>query len=169
MDDIEIVDYDPGWPKEFEAEALRLWDVLPKELLLGIEHIGSTAIPGLSAKPIIDIAIAVPSLEEARATIVEPLEALGYSYWRANPQRDRMFFVKGLPPSSPKRTHHVHVTELSGEVWTRHLFRDYLRTHTDEAQRYADLKYDLARRYRLDREGYTAAKTEYITRIMAKL
>jgi GrpB-like predicted nucleotidyltransferase (UPF0157 family) len=84
---------------------------LPKELLLGIEHIGSTAVPGLSAKPIIDIAIAVRSLEEARATIVESLEALGYSHWRANPQRDRLFLVKGLPLSSPKRTHHVHVTE----------------------------------------------------------
>jgi GrpB-like predicted nucleotidyltransferase (UPF0157 family) len=57
----------------------------------------------------------------------------------------------------------------SGEVWTRHLFRDYLRTHPDEAQRYADLKFDLAQRYRLDREAYTAAKTEYVTRIMAKL
>ena len=129
---------------------------LPADQVLAIEHAGSTAIPGLAAKPIIDIFIAVPSIDVARTTLVEPIKTLGYVYWEENPDKDRMFFVKGMPPYGERRTHHVHIFEPTSEFWQRALaFRDYLRRHPDEAERYQQLKLDLAVRYRSDREAYS--------------
>ncbi len=167
MDDIEIVEYDERWPAMYAAEATRLCDTLPASLILAMEHFGSTAIPGLAAKPVIDILVAVRSIEQARAVAVEPLRALGYAFWADNPKRDRLFFVRGLPPA-PCRTHHVHVTELDGEMWGRLLFRDYLRAHPEEAARYATLKRALAERHRDDREAYTEAKASYVVEVMAR-
>lgn len=169
MDEIEIVLYDPSWPTLFAAEATRLRAVLAPNLILGLEHFGSTAIPGLAAKPIIDILIAVPSLAAARETAIAPLEDLGYLHWYDNPKTDRMFFVKGLPPHGARRTHHVHMTEPSGEMWQRLAFRDYLRTHPDEAVRYERLKRELAAKHRDDREAYTGAKEAYVAAVMAKV
>lgn len=162
-DEIEIVDYDPSWPRLFEEEQRRLALVLPADQILAIEHAGSTAIPGLAAKPIIDIFVAVPSIEQARATLVEPVEEIGYVYWAENPKLDRMFFVKGMPPYGTRRTHHIHVSEPTSDAWQRPLlFRDYLRGHPDEAERYHRLKLDLASRYRHDREAYTNAKDAFV-------
>jgi GrpB-like predicted nucleotidyltransferase (UPF0157 family) len=165
MDEIEIVDYDPQWPSMFEVEAKALQAALPPALVTGLEHFGSTAIPGLAAKPIIDILIAVPSLAMAHDQAIEPLEALGYLFWDENPKTDRMFFVKGLPPYGTRRTHHVHITEKSGELWQRLAFRDYLLAHPGEVKRYADLKRELAVRHRTDREAYTLAKADYVEAI----
>jgi GrpB-like predicted nucleotidyltransferase (UPF0157 family) len=162
-DEIEIVDYDPNWQRLFEEERERLAAVLPADGVCAIEHAGSTAIPGLAAKPIIDIFVAVPSIERARATLVEPVERIGYVYWAENPKLDRMFFVKGMPPYGARRTHHVHVSEPTSDAWQCPLlFRDYLRSHPDEAERYLRLKLDLASRYRHDREGYTNAKDAFV-------
>jgi GrpB-like predicted nucleotidyltransferase (UPF0157 family) len=168
MDEVHLQAYDPAWPAQYEAEAQRLRAVLPPGLILAMEHFGSTAIPGLPAKPVIDILIAVRDLPRARAVAVRPLQAIGYAFWSDNPKPDRLFFVKGLPPAAPHRTHHVHMTEPDGEMWHRLLFRDYLRAHPDEAARYSALKQDLAVRHRLDREAYTAAKTAYVLAVMAK-
>jgi GrpB-like predicted nucleotidyltransferase (UPF0157 family) len=144
--------------------------VLDPALVLGIEHFGSTAVPGLAAKPIIDILIAVMSLARAKATLVEPITSLGYVYWAENPKTDRMFFVKGMPPYGERRTHHVHITEPDGEMWRRRLaFRDYLRARPDEARRYEALKRDLAVRYPTDREGYTNAKTEFVEAVYRRM
>ena len=166
-DEIEIVDYDPSWPRLFEEERGRLALVLPAEQILAIEHAGSTAIAGLAAKPIIDIFVAVPSIEQARVTLVEPIEEIGYVYWAENPKQDRMFFVKGMPPYGARRTHHVHVSEPASDAWRRPLlFRDYLRRHPDEAERYHRLKLDLASRYRHDREAYTTAKDAFVEAII---
>ena len=88
MDEVEIVNYDPRWPVLFDEEAKRLRAVLDPSLILGIEHFGSTAVPGLSAKPIIDILIAVRSLTDAQATFVEALRNLDYVYWADNPKKD---------------------------------------------------------------------------------
>ncbi|MEI6162193.1 MAG: GrpB family protein, partial [Roseococcus sp.] len=107
-DEVELVAYDPAWPALYLAEATRLRAALTPGLILAMEHFGSTAIPGMPAKPIIDILIAVPSVEAARARAVLPLQALGYAFWAENPKRDRLFFVKGLPPSAPRRPHPVH-------------------------------------------------------------
>src|SRR6201999_131891 len=132
MDEVEIVNYDPRWPALFDEEAERLRAALDPSLIIGLEHFGSTSIPGLSAKPIIDILIAVRSLADARVSLVEALRKLDYVYWGENPRKDRMFFVKGMPPFGSRRSHHVHVTEPSGEMWHRLAFRDYLRAHREE-------------------------------------
>jgi GrpB-like predicted nucleotidyltransferase (UPF0157 family) len=167
-DAIEIVPYDPRWPMLFDEEAARLSESLDPALILGLEHFGSTAIPGLAAKPIIDILIAVRSLAEARETFIAPLEELDYLFWDENPKTDRMFFVKGMPPYGTGRTHHVHVTEPQGEMWRRLVFRDYLRAHPAEARLYEDLKREAAIRHRDDREAYTAAKESYVASITAR-
>jgi len=166
-DEIEIVEYDPNWPRLFAEERGRLAFALPADQVLAIEHAGSTSIAGLVAKPIIDIFVAVPSIEQARATLVEPIEKLGYVYWAENPKRDRMFFVKGMPPYGERRTHHIHISEPTSEAWQRPLlFRDYLRCHPDEAERYHRLKLDLASRYRHDREAYTTAKDGFVEAVI---
>ena len=176
MDEIEIVSYDPRWPTLFAAEAARIRAAVGGQLIAAIEHFGSTAVPGLSAKPVIDILVAVRSLAQARQEAVPSLEALGYSYWRDNPDPHHMFFVKGLPPLGP-RTHHVHLVEfgspdarLTGEdtFWDRLLFRDYLRTHPEEVRRYEALKRYLATRFPTDREAYTDGKTDYVRSVMVK-
>jgi GrpB-like predicted nucleotidyltransferase (UPF0157 family) len=168
MDEVEIVDYDRRWPLLFDEEANRLRAVLEPSLIVGLEHFGSTAIPGLSAKPIIDILIAVRSLAVARATFGEALRKLDYVYWADNPKKDRMFFVKGMPPFGSRRSHHVHVTEPHGEMWQRLAFRDYLRAHPEEAGTYGRLKRRLAAEHRADREAYTDAKSAYVERVMQK-
>lgn len=169
-DDVEIVRYDTEWALLFATEAERLRGVLDLEQVLGIEHFGSTAVPGLAAKPIIDILVAVRSLARAKATMIEPVLSLGYVYWAENRKTDRMFFVKGLPPYGERRTHHVHMTEPDGEMWQRRLaFRDHLRANADEASRYEALKRDLAARFPKDRERYTEAKTEYVEDLHRRL
>jgi GrpB-like predicted nucleotidyltransferase (UPF0157 family) len=166
-DEIGIVDYDARWPRLFEQERVVLEQALPADQAVAIEHAGSTAIPGLAAKPIIDIFIAVHSIEVARATLVLPIKAIGYVYWAENPDQTRMFFVKGMPPHGERRTHHIHIMEPVSETWQRVLgFRDYLRVHPDEAERYLQLKRDLAQRYRSDREAYTRAKDAYVLRVL---
>jgi GrpB-like predicted nucleotidyltransferase (UPF0157 family) len=170
MDDVQIVPYDPDWAAQYAVEADRLCAVLNPELLLGLEHFGSTAVPGLAGKPIIDILIAVTSLARAKVTMIQPIIALGYVYWAENPKPDRMFFVKGMPPYGERRTHHVHITEPDGEMWQRRLaFRDYLRANPAEARRYEELKRDLAARHPINREQYTDAKTEYVESVYRKM
>jgi GrpB-like predicted nucleotidyltransferase (UPF0157 family) len=165
-DEIILEPYSPVWPILFEQEAEWLRNVLPERLIVGLEHFGSTAIPGMEAKPVIDILLAVRSLDEARRHI-KLIEGLDYAFWADNPKTDRLFFVKGLPPA-PRRTHHLHVTETSGELWQRLLFRDYLRVYPDDAARYSALKRDLAARFTDDREAYTAGKDGFVEEIMEK-
>ena len=168
MDEVEIVDYDPRWPLLFDEEAKRLRAVLDPSLIIGLEHFGSTAIPGLSAKPIIDILIAVRSLSAAQVAFVETLRRLDYVYWADKPKKDRKLFVKGMPPFGSKRSHHVHVTEPHGEMWQRLAFRDYLRAHPEEAETYGRLKKRLAAEHQTDREVYTDAKSAYVASVMRK-
>ena len=176
MDNIVIVDYNPAWPAMFTEEAAHLQAALGDDLVVTIEHFGSTAVPGLSAKPIIDLLVAVRSLPEVRQSGIPALEALGYAYWRDDPAPDRMFFVKGLPPNGP-RTHHVHIVEPGaaqdpplGEFSfaDRLLFRDALRADPEEAKRYATLKRELAAQFPDDREAYTNGKTDYVYGVMQK-
>jgi len=131
-----------------------------------IEHFGSTAIPALAAKPIIDIMLIVPEVS-LWPQLIAPMESLGYVYWAENPRRDRMFFVKGMPPFGTGRTHHVHV-RAPDDSESELLFRDYLRGHPEEAVRYAGLKRDLAARFPADRDAYGNAKAEFVVGIAAK-
>lgn len=167
MDEVFIVDYEPNWAILFQQEAQGINQILDRNLITRIEHFGSTAVPGLAAKPIIDLLVGVSSLAQAKQIAVPQLEALGYVYWANNPDPQRLFFVKGLPPNSP-RTHHIHMVEPDSLLWERLLFRDYLRQHPDEAADYAQLKHDLAQRFFTDREAYTSGKTKYVQSVVEK-
>jgi len=159
---VALADYSPAWPRLFEAERGRLEAALGGAAM-AIEHIGSTAVPGLPAKPIIDIAAAVASLETVGA-LVAPLERLGYRYLGEYGLPGRHFFEKGAPV-----THHVHVVEVAGEHWkVWKLFRDYLRGHPQEAGQYAGFKRELARKYAADRDAYTRSKSEFVGSILKK-
>lgn len=163
---IELHAADPGWPAAFEAEHALILPCFATPPIL-LEHMGSTAISGLPAKPIIDIIALVADLEAARAAILA-LEALGYSYWAANPDTTKLYLAKGLPPA-PRRTHHLHIHDDADEV-TRHLmFRDHLRANPDVRDAYLSLKQDLASRYRDDREAYSKLKTDFIDALVLSL
>lgn len=164
-DRVEVVTADPHWPQRFaeEAEAIARAADLPG---LGIEHIGSTAVPGLDAKPIIDILLLPPPGSDPHR-LIEPLQGLGYQYWAENPDTSRMFFVKGMPPLGRGRTHHVHVMDLN-EASRRLLFRDWLRTHPEDARLYARVKHEMARRFPTDRDAYTEGKDEVVAQILGR-
>lgn len=168
-DRIEIVDYDPAWPAMFAEERERLHAALAGEAVEAIEHLGSTAVPGLAAKPVIDMLLAVSSLDAARKTFPDRLATLGYVFWRDDPRPGRLYFVKGMPPFGEKRTHHLHVCKRPGKLWSQLGFRDHLRDNREDAARYAALKRDLAARYSDDREAYTEAKGDFIGEIMARI
>ncbi len=168
-DKIEIVEYDPRWPELYFQEEARLQKVLKEIPQFHIEHFGSTSVPGLGAKPIIDIMIAVES-RDFWPILIEPIKTLGYNHWEDNPKKDEMFFVKGMPPFGEKRTHHIHVLDFQGFRWKRErLFRDYLRVHIDEARKYEVLKRKLSVKFSTDREAYTEAKTEFINSIHSQI
>ena len=137
--------------------------------MASVEHIGSTAVPGLAAKPIIDIMPGLETFDDGFAC-VSPLEVLGYEYRGENGIPGRHYFdhfdKSGAQASGIQ---HVHMLVVGSESWTRHvLFRDYLRTNSDEARRYARLKRSLAERYTQDREAYTEGKTAFIERALAR-
>jgi GrpB-like predicted nucleotidyltransferase (UPF0157 family) len=160
-EEISIVPYDPRWPDSFQTEVNFLLARLPRGLIGRIEHFGSTAVPGLAAKPIVDMLIEVTTLEDARSVIAPILEAEGYDYfWRTDVSPPYAWFIKR--DSAGNRTHHLHMVESDSELWNRLSFRDYLREFPEEAQAYAALKYSLAAKYPNDRISYTQAKTEFI-------
>src|SRR3990167_6884497 len=116
-DHVEIVSYNLEWPYQAQIEIDKVRAILPQNSVIDIQHVGSTAIPGLSAKPILDIQIAVRSLDEMKVVAVPALQKMGYEYWADNPDPERMFFVKGMPPFGTNRTHHVHIVEPASEHW----------------------------------------------------
>ena len=127
---IAVVPYQSGWKELFEREADLLRSALGKKALC-IEHIGSTSIPGMEAKPIIDIMVAVVSLAEA-AELIPMVEALGYEYKTRDTVPERMFFAKERTPEY--RTHHLNITQQESEFWVNQIaFRDYLRVHEQVA------------------------------------
>ena len=160
-EEILIVPYDPGWRQLFRDEADFLRAKLPKSLIERIEHFGSTAVPGLAAKPVIDLLVQVSSLEETRVQIVPILETEGYEYfWRTDRLPAYAWFIKR--DSRGKRTHHLHMVEAESKLWERLYFRDYLREFPEEARRYAELKQFLAEKYPNDRVAYTEGKSAMI-------
>jgi GrpB-like predicted nucleotidyltransferase (UPF0157 family) len=162
---IVIEEYDPAWPKKFEEERVLLEGVFPETAV--IEHIGSTAVPGLAAKPIIDIVIGVSRLDEAEAR-VQDLALLGYEYvpeYEASIP-ERRYFRK---PRHGIREYHLHCVLTGSDFWRRHLaFRNYLRVHPEEAGAYATLKKQLAAVAANDRVGYTDGKGPFIGAILRK-
>lgn len=163
---IEIVEYDPNWKVMYEDEKRLIRSVLGGRLT-AMEHVGSTSVPGLGGKPIIDIMASVARIDGV-VDVVEPLEAIGYRYLpefeRFIPER--RYFRKG---ATEPATHHLHVVERTTDFWKDHvLFREYLTAHPDEARAYEDLKRELATRITLDRLAFTDAKTPYIQTVLER-
>jgi GrpB-like predicted nucleotidyltransferase (UPF0157 family) len=161
---VHIVPYDSTWPRAFEVERARLATILGPWLAGPIEHIGSTAVPGLAAKPVIDIMAGVESLSGSRAAIAV-LEQAQYCY--AAYRSDVMhWFCK---PSPAHRTHHLHLVPVGSPLWTEQLaFRDFLRVEPAAAAEYARLKQRLADVHRYDREAYTQGKTAFVREAIAR-
>jgi GrpB-like predicted nucleotidyltransferase (UPF0157 family) len=173
-EDVSLSPYDPAWPELFRQEAEHLRHCLPSGALRRIEHFGSTAVPGLAAKPVIDVLVEVTSLRLARKEIAPILEGQGYDYFWRPTMGDHeppwyAFFIKRSP--SGIRTHHIHMITrrpVFRAHWDRLRFRDYLIGHRDVARQYEALKRDLARLHPNDRVAYTAGKTDFIVGIMAR-
>ncbi len=162
-----VVPYDPAWADAFERERERLHEALGT-LAHRIEHNGSTAVPGLAAKPVIDIQVSVGRLHPLSA-YGPALARLGYVHV---PHADDAFCPFFHRPAAWPHTHHVHVVEAGGEEERRTLaFRDYLRAHPEVVREYGDLKIGLAREFSGDdfasREGYAAAKSAFVERIVS--
>ncbi|MDA3935525.1 MAG: GrpB family protein [Actinomycetota bacterium] len=168
---VEVVDYDPAWPALFEAEAARLAAFFPPGSLQSVEHVGSTAVPGLAAKPIIDILVGVDDFDLILDQVAPAMEQAGYDYFFRPDFGDdgpRYPWFIGRD-SSGVRVSHIHVALIDDlSQWNRVVFRDYLRDHEDAALEYAALKRDLAARFADDREAYTLAKTTFIGQAVAR-
>lgn len=166
---VEIVPYDSHWPALFEEEKLRLRALPIKEgLIRRIEHFGSTAVPGLAAKPVIDLLVEVRSLAETREHLVPLLEAQGCDYfWRPTHGEDGppwyAWFIRRADDG--RRTHHIHMVEADYPHWDALLFRDWLRRHRNDAEAYLELKLHLAQQHSDNRIAYTRAKSAFIQRL----
>lgn len=160
---VRLADYQPEWPRLFADEATSLRSVLG-ERALRIEHVGSTAVAGLVAKPILDIVVAITDLRDGEKA-VRMLEGIGYEVIPEDPVVDRLFLVKGTPDA---RQIHLSLAEPASACWRDHvLFRDALRSQPRLAADYAALKRELAARYPEDRAAYTAGKADFIQRVVA--
>jgi GrpB-like predicted nucleotidyltransferase (UPF0157 family) len=167
--DVEVADYDPSWSTSYAEEAALLVQVFGSDLLK-IEHVGSTSVPGVAAKPVIDM---LGDIDEhvPFATVVDRLSSAGYLYTPEIQDRDlgRRVFRKGPTDMAKRRTHHLHVSDSNGRYWRRMVaFRDYLRIHPDEALRYVALKRNLAQQFTSDPDRYTAAKANYVQDVVER-
>jgi GrpB-like predicted nucleotidyltransferase (UPF0157 family)/GNAT superfamily N-acetyltransferase len=159
---IRLVSYDPAWADRFAEERGMLEDAIGNWATGGIHHVGSTAVPGLDAKPIIDILVGVASLEASRACF-DPLAKLDYHYAPYRTEEMHWF----CKPHPSRRTHHLHLVPTDSSRFCDELaFRDRLRASPETAEEYAALKRDLGERFNNDREAYTDAKAEFIRRVL---
>jgi len=163
---IEIVDYDPAWPAMYEAEKARILGAIGDHLGV-VEHVGSTSVPGLGAKPIIDIMASVDHIAEA-LVVEEPLAPLGYTYLQEYETfiPERRFFRR--TSDDGVLTHHLHIVETTTAFWDDHvLFREYLKAHPTTARNYEAMKRDLASLV-ADRTAFTDAKTPFIQGVLTR-
>jgi GrpB-like predicted nucleotidyltransferase (UPF0157 family) len=166
---VRIVEYNPEWPEIYELEKNKIQEKIG-EYIASIDHIGSTAVEGLVAKPIIDILIGLNSLDDAQYCIPK-LEELNYEYVPefedVLPERR---YLRKPPHDQGPRDYHIHMVELKTYFWKRQLiFRDYLRKFPDAAKEYGDLKLKLAAELLDDREAYSEGKTDFILGILEKV
>lgn len=161
---VEIAEYDASWPERFDDERALLVEALGDAVVGGIHHVGSTAVPGLASKPIIDILVGVRDLAAARGCI-PVVEQLGYLYapYRAD---EMAWFCKPHPEA---RTHHLHLVPAGSARYRNELaFRDRLRTDPADAAAYEALKRDLAERFGTDREAYTEGKSAVVAELLRR-
>ena len=175
QEEITIVPYDPGWPESFRREREHLLACLPRELIRRIEHYGSTAVPGLAAKPIVDLLVEVTDLQATRERIAPILESQGYDYfWRPTSGDHTPPFYAWFIKRNAKgiRTHHLHMVEGTAtfqQHWEALRFRDYLIAHSEVAAEYVALKTRLAAQHPRDREAYTQGKSRFIAQVMERV
>jgi GrpB-like predicted nucleotidyltransferase (UPF0157 family) len=165
-DEVVVVPYDPAWAAAFQVERERVAATLGK-LALGIEHIGSTSVPGLSAKPVIDLLVGTRTFDDADRCL-PLLLADGWEFpVDVNDKiKDRRFLRR---VQGGVRTHHLHIVVFGGELWDGYVrFRDALRKRPDLAAEYETLKRDLAVKYRDQRERYTASKSDFVARVLGR-
>ncbi len=161
---VRVVDYDPAWPARFAAERALLEETIGSWITGGIHHVGSTAVPGLAAKPVIDILVGVEDLPSTRAGL-DALAAIGYVYV---PYRVEVMHWL-CKPNRMHRTHHLHLVPTGSERFRAELeFRDSLRSDPGLAASYAALKRELAVLHRHDRDAYTKAKQGFIASVVAR-
>lgn len=163
---VELVDHDPDWKKLFEKEKAAILEKLDKDIVLRIEHFGSTAIPAIKAKPYIDIIIEIPGALLFNEGIVEKLGELGYTYFKV-PERDNinayMSFGKGYYPDGKKeQIYHIHMCPKENIMWQQISFRNYLNAHVERARQYENLKLQLGAKFKHDRGAYMLGKTDFI-------
>jgi GrpB-like predicted nucleotidyltransferase (UPF0157 family) len=161
---IRIVSYDPQWPVRYEEERSALEARIGPWIKGGIHHVGSTAVPGLEAKPVIDILVGVEGLESSRPCF-DLLAGLGYRYAPYRVEQMHWF----CKPEPSRRTHHLHLVPAGSPRFCDEIaFRDHLRADPEVAARYAELKCRLATRFAHDREAYTDAKESFIGHILGR-
>ena len=164
MRSIEVVDYDPTWPDIFEDLRRRVWAVVG-DFALAIEHVGSTSVPGLAAKPIIDASVVVKSSDDVPRSI-DRLATLGYVHLGDLGVEGREAFQ--APADLP--AHHLYVCPAGSLALSNHIaLRDYLRAHPDVARQYGELKKQLAAEFHDDIGGYVAGKTTFIVSILREV
>jgi GrpB-like predicted nucleotidyltransferase (UPF0157 family) len=164
-DVVAVVPYDSAWPRRFELERTLLEQALAPWLEGGVHHIGSTAVRGLAAKPIIDIMAGVRDLDEAGEAF-QALRALSYVYTPHRPGIAHHF--SKFSARLDEVTHGLHLTQPGSDLWReRFAFRDALRSDPDLARKYEELKLRLSQEHQNDIEGYTAAKRDFVGRILA--
>src|SRR6516162_7946156 len=161
---IELTDYDPAWQERFAEQQTRLTAVLKPWLAGEVEHIGSTSVPGLRSKPIVDLLAPVRSLEAAHGAI-SILESDGWLFWAADPNRHyRLWFLR---PNPAARTHHLQIIQQGDpNILALIAFRDALRRDPKAREAYSSLKENLANKYRDNRDAYSNAKTEFVRSIL---
>jgi GrpB-like predicted nucleotidyltransferase (UPF0157 family) len=163
---IRVVPYDESWPRVFEKERIILERLLARWLVGPVEHVGSTAVPGLAAKPVIDIMAGVQDLEESRPAI-PTLSTRGYVYTPFQAEEKHWFYKPSTVPSTAFHTHHLYLVPFGNRHWHERLaFRDFLRRDSITAREYAELKQWLAEQFEFDRKAYTEAKKPFIQRIL---
>lgn len=162
---ITVVEYDPHWTTLFEKEKQNMIKILGSEIALRIEHIGSTAVPNLSAKPTIDILVEIPVKAGIKEIIIRRM--IENNYILMQEQTKYLVFAKGYTPTGiEKISFHVHMGTKEQEfLWDRIYFRDYLKMNPSVAKEYEKLKLKLAETYKHYREAYTEKKTEFICKI----
>lgn len=173
-DEVDVVPHDPAWPESFRREKAHLESCLPRDLIRRIEHFGSTAVPGLGAKPVVDLLVEVTDLAAVRERVAPLLESQGYDYfWRPSFGDDQppfyAWFIKR--DAAGRRTHHVHMVEATpafASHWDRLYFRDHLIAHPEVARAYERVKHEAAAKAPHDRETYTRLKSEFILEVTAR-
>ena len=158
---VKLAEYDRAWSKLFDQEKNRIINKIEENNISDIQHIGSTAIPNIKSKPIIDMLAGVARLKDANE-LIKPLDELGYKFYRKSNQE--IFFAKG---PDKKRTHYLHIVRHRGIKWKNDLFfRDYLLIHPNEAKKYEILKVKLAKENKNTRSVYTKKKNTFIKEIL---